>query len=319
MRALVILSSLLLVTAAYSLVIPGAGLSTWQLLTSETPLAHTVVMQWRLPRVVTGILVGAALAIAGSLFQSLTCNPLGSPDVIGFSTGAYTGVIAAFLLGGSGFGATIVGALIGGLAVSVVVIALSVRTRIDGLRIILVGLGISAILSALNRWLITRGELDTALSAASWGAGSLNGLRWTIAIPACCVLAILITTTIPLRRFLDVLSLGDDLAVGLGLRLQLTKLLLLVGGVFLVAATTAVAGPIAFVALASPHIARALTSSARTPLVETSVIGALLIIVADLIGQRLFYPTQLPVGLVTVTIGGMYLLWLIARGSKENS
>lgn len=199
------------------------------------------------------------------------------------------------------------------------VIALSVRTRIDGLRIILVGLGISAMLSALNRWLITRGELDTALSAASWGAGSLNGLRWTIAIPACCVLAILITTTIPLRRFLDVLSLGDDLAVGLGLRLQLTKLLLLVGGVFLVAATTAVAGPIAFVALASPHIARALTSSARTPLVETSVIGALLIIVADLIGQRLFYPTQLPVGLVTVTIGGMYLLWLIARGSKENS
>lgn len=319
MRVLVILSSLLLVTAAYSLVIPGAGLSTWQLLTSETPLAHTVVMQWRLPRVVTGILVGAALAIAGSLFQSLTRNPLGSPDIIGFSTGAYTGVIAAFLLGGSGFAATVTGALSGGLAVSVMVIALSVRTRIDGLRIILVGLGISAMLSALNRWLITRGELDTALSAASWGAGSLNGLRWTIAIPACCVLAILITTTIPLRRFLDVLSLGDDLAVGLGLRLQLTKLLLLVGGVFLVAATTAVAGPIAFVALASPHIARALTSSARTPLVETSVIGALLIIVADLIGQRLFYPTQLPVGLVTVTIGGMYLLWLIARGSKENS
>lgn len=319
MRVLVILSSLLLVTAAYSLVIPGAGLSTWQLLTSETPLAHTVVMQWRLPRVVTGILVGAALAIAGSLFQSLTRNPLGSPDIIGFSTGAYTGVIAAFLLEGSGFAATVTGALIGGLAVSVMVIALSVRTRIDGLRIILVGLGISAMLSALNRWLITRGELDTALSAASWGAGSLNGLRWTIAIPACCVLAILITTTIPLRRFLDVLSLGDDLAVGLGLRLQLTKLLLLVGGVFLVAATTAVAGPIAFVALASPHIARALTSSARTPLVETSVIGALLIIVADLIGQRLFYPTQLPVGLVTVTIGGMYLLWLIARGSKENS
>lgn len=319
MRVLVILSSLLLVTAAYSLVIPGAGLSTWQLLTSETPLAHTVVMQWRLPRVVTGILVGAALAIAGSLFQSLTRNPLGSPDIIGFSTGAYTGVIAAFLLGGSGFAATVTGALIGGLAVSVMVIALSVRTRIDGLRIILVGLGISAMLSALNRWLITRGELDTALSAASWGAGSLNGLRWTIAIPACCVLAILITTTIPLRRFIDVLSLGDDLAVGLGLRLQLTKLLLLVGGVSLVAATTAVAGPIAFVALASPHIARALTSSARTPLVETSVIGALLIIVADLIGQRLFYPTQLPVGLVTVTIGGMYLLWLIARGSKENS
>lgn len=319
MRVLVILSSLLLVTAAYSLVIPGAGLSTWQLLTSETPLAHTVVMQWRLPRVVTGILVGAALAIAGSLFQSLTRNPLGSPDIIGFSTGAYTGVIAAFLLGGSGFAATVTGALIGGLAVSVMVIALSVRTRIDGLRIILVGLGISAMLSALNRWLITRGELDTALSAASWGAGSLNGLRWTIAIPACCVLAILITTTIPLRRFLDVLSLGDDLAVGLGLRLQLTKLLLLVGGVFLVAATTAVAGPIAFVALASPHIARVLTSSALTPLVETSVIGALLIIVADLIGQRLFYPTQLPVGLVTVTIGGMYLLWLIARGSKENS
>lgn len=319
MRVLVILSSLLLVTAAYSLVIPGAGLSTWQLLTSETPLAHTVVMQWRLPRVVTGILVGAALAIAGSLFQSLTRNPLGSPDIIGFSTGAYTGVITVFLLGGSGFAATVTGALIGGLAVSVMVIALSVRTRIDGLRIILVGLGISAMLSALNRWLITRGELDTALSAASWGAGSLNGLRWTIAIPACCVLAILITTTIPLRRFLDVLSLGDDLAVGLGLRLQLTKLLLLVGGVFLVAATTAVAGPIAFVALASPHIARALTSSARTPLVETSVIGALLIIVADLIGQRLFYPTQLPVGLVTVTIGGMYLLWLIARGSKENS
>ncbi|QMV84310.1 iron chelate uptake ABC transporter family permease subunit [Corynebacterium hindlerae] len=323
MRVPVGLSCAVILVAVLALILPGAGMTTataWgALLGNNSGLAHTVIFQWRAPRVVTAVLVGAGLALSGAFFQSLTRNPLGSPDIIGFSAGAYTGVIVALLAGYGGFVYQMAGALVGGLVTAVAVLLLSVRARIDGLRIILVGLGISAMLSALNRWLISRGDLDTVLSAASWGAGSINGMRWGIAFPACVFLAVVSVGALLLRRQLDVLALGDDTATGLGLRTNVLKLVLLLVGIVLVAATTAVAGPVSFVALAAPHLAQGITRAQRTPLVTTGLVGALLLLVADILAQRLFHPVQLPVGLVTVVIGGLYLLFIIAHSARKYS
>ncbi|AKK01988.1 FecCD family ABC transporter permease [Corynebacterium epidermidicanis] len=317
------LTLVLLVLAFGALALPGAGMSlakAWgALVGTELGLARTIVLQWRAPRVFIAIIVGAALAVSGSLFQALTRNPLGSPDIIGFSSGAYTGVICAIVLGYSGFSGQILGALAGGLATAVIVLALSLRTRIDGLRIILVGLGLSAMLSAFNRWLITRGELEAMMSAASWGAGSLNGIRWPVALPAGSCLALVLVGALLLRRQLDVLALGDDTAHGLGLNVNRFKVLLLVVGIVLIAATTAVAGPISFVALAAPHVAQGLNRANRTPLWTTALVGSCLLLAADIIAQRAFHPTTLPVGLVTVVIGGCYLLCFIATSARKFS
>lgn len=316
-----ILALLLVLSAAVAVSLPGAGITTakvWSVFQgNESGLAHTIVFSWRAPRIVTALLVGAALGIAGSLFQALTRNPLGSPDIIGFNTGAYTGVILTMMAGMTGFVSVAFGALVGGLATALAVMAFSVRVRIDGLRIILVGLGISAMLSAFNRWLITRGDLNTAMSAASWGAGTLNGIRWSAATPAVIALAVIVALALLLGSRIDILNLGDDTATALGLPVNRSKLVLLVVGVLLVAITTAIAGPISFIALAAPHIAQRITASPRTPLLVSALTGATLLLVADIIAQRAFSPVQLPVGLVTVVIGGIYLLTLIASASRR--
>lgn len=316
-----ILTLLLIISTVVAVSIPGAGITTakvWSVFQgTESGLARTIVFSWRAPRIATALLVGTALGIAGSLFQALTRNPLGSPDIIGFNTGAYTGVILTMTSGMTSFTSVAFGALIGGLATAFIVMAFSVRLRIDGLRIILVGLGVSAMLSAFNRWLITRSDLNTAMSAASWGAGSLNGIRWSAATPAIVALAIIVTLALFLGSRIDILNLGDDTATALGLAVNRSKFVLLFVGVVLVAITTAVAGPISFIALAAPHIAQRITASPRTPLLIAALTGSILLLIADIIAQRAFAPVQLPVGLVTVVIGGIYLLTLIASASRR--
>lgn len=315
-----VLFLLLVFAAGVALVLPGAGITAadaWAaLLGQDDGLARTIVTQWRAPRVFAAIVVGAGLGVAGLLFQSLTRNPLGSPDVIGFSTGAYTGVICAIYLGYSGFYTQALGALVGGCAAAAVVLLFSLRSRVEGLRIIIVGIGVAAMLSSFNRWLITRGDLETMMSAASWGAGSLNGIRWTLVAPAAVILLVCVAAALPLRRPLDILALGDDTATGLGLPVNAFKLLLLAAGIVLVSVSTAVAGPVSFLALAAPHIAQALTRSARHPVATSALVGALVLVLADVAAQRLFHPVQLPVGLVTLVIGGAYLLLLIARSTN---
>ncbi|WP_226337351.1 FecCD family ABC transporter permease [Arthrobacter sp. UM1] len=302
---------------------PGAGVTPSTALGALTGedagFSGTVVLQWRLPRALSAAAVGAALAVSGALFQALTRNPLGSPDIIGFNTGAYTGVLTALLLGHSGFGAVSLGALIGGAAAAAAVGVLSWKQGFDGLRLILVGLGVSMMLSAFNRWLILRGDQETALSAATWGAGTLNGIRWESALPACALLALLLALSAGAGRTLSLLGLGDESATALGLPRTAPRLLLLAAGVLLTAVCTALAGPISFIALAAPHIAQRLTRSPRPHLASTAAAGAALLLLADLCAQRLFAPVQLPVGLVTVTLGGLYLMALLASRQRRPS
>jgi iron complex transport system permease protein len=256
--------------------------------------------------------------MSGGIFQSMTRNPLGSPDIIGFNTGAYTGALIVMLAVGGGYLGIAAGALVGGILTALAVYLLAYRRGSQGFRLIIVGIGISAMLAALNHWLILQAELEAALAAAVWGAGSLNGITWEQAAPAAVVVVVVGVATLAVARRMQLLEMGDDAARALGVRAEPTRLLLLILGVALTAAVTAVAGPIAFVALAAPQLARRLTRSAGITLVPSAVMGAFLLVASDLAAQRLFAPIQLPVGVVTVCIGGIYLVWLLAREARKS-
>jgi iron complex transport system permease protein len=277
-----------------------------------------VVGTVRLPRLLTGLLVGAALGLGGAILQGVTRNPLGSPDVVGFTTGSATGALVVITVTHGGMADIAAGALAGGLVTVAVVYALAYRHGAQGLRLVLVGVGISTLLLAVNHYLVTRASVADALSAQVWLTGTLNGRRSEHAAAAAAALVVLAPVALSLGRRLALLELGDDAARALGIRVERTRGLLVVTSVALVAVATAVAGPIAFVALAAPQIARRLTGVAGPGLVSAALFGALLLVTADLVTQRVFAPSQLPVGLATGALGGVYLAWLLAREWRRN-
>ena len=277
-----------------------------------------IVLEWRLPRVVIAVVGGIALGLSGAIFQSITRNPLGSPDIIGFNSGAFTGALIVTLVVGGGYAATVTGALIGGLATALVVYVLAWSRGVQGFRLIVIGIAISAVLNAFNDYLQLRADLNAAIAAASWGMGSLADLGWSDVVPVTIAVAVLVPLLGLLSRRLGMLELGDDIAKALGIPVERTRLLLLVVGVALTATVTAVAGPIVFVALAAPQLARRLTKSAGITLVPSAAMGAALLLVSDVVAQRIIAPAALPVGAVTVTLGGIYLIaLLIAQAGKR--
>ncbi|MFB8227994.1 iron-enterobactin ABC transporter permease [Cellulosimicrobium sp. NPDC055967] len=278
---------------------------------------HMVVVEWRLPRALMALVLGAALGASGAIFQSLTRNPLGSPDVIGFNTGAYTGALVVIMLLGGGYVGVAAGALVGGVVTAGVVYLLAYRRGVQGFRLIIVGIAVSAMLASVNQWLIIKADLETAMAAAVWGAGSLNGMTWAQAVPACVLAALLALPLLWLAPRMGLLELGDDAAAALGLRSERVRLALVIVGVALTALVTAAAGPIAFVALAAPQLARRLTGAAGVRILPAAVMGAVLLAASDLVAQRAFAPTQLPVGVVTVSVGGAYLVWLLVREARK--
>lgn len=276
-----------------------------------------IVMEWRLPSIVIALLGGAALGISGAIFQSMTRNPLGSPDIIGFNTGAYTGALVVSLLFTSAAVSVTVGALIGGLLTAVVVYALAFKGGLLGFRLIVVGIAISAMLNALNAWILVESNASSAVSAAIWGQGSLNGVRWGDVMPVLWSLVILVPLSLLLVGRLDLLELGDDFGRLLGLGPERTRLAMLVIGVGLISIITAVVGPITFVALAAPQIARRLVDASGPQLIPSALVAGLLLLVSDIIAQRLIAPSQLPVGVVTACLGGVYLMWIMSRQRKR--
>ncbi|MEV0651098.1 iron chelate uptake ABC transporter family permease subunit [Phytomonospora sp. NPDC050363] len=272
-----------------------------------------VVLDWRMPRVLLALMLGAAMGVAGAVFQSLTRNPLGSPDIIGFNTGAYTGALVAILLIGGGYCTTAAASLAGGLGTAALVYLLAYRRGVAGFRLIIVGMAIGATLASINTWLIVRASLDLAMAAAVWGAGSLNALGWAQVVPVAFGSIVLFAVLFAVAPGMRMLEMGDDAARSLGVRAEPVRLTLLVLGVGLTALATAAAGPVAFVALAAPQVARRLVRSSSVPLVASGILGAVLLLGADVVAQRAFAPAQLPVGVVTVSVGGVYLVWLLWR------
>lgn len=279
-----------------------------------------VVLDWRLPRVIFTLFGGAALALAGAVFQSQTRNPLGSPDIIGFSTGAYTGALLVAVVGIGGVWATPAGAVLGGLGTGAAIYLLAWKRGISGLRIIIVGIGMSIFLGSLNTYLITTLQLEAALSAATWGAGSVNDIAWAHVLPLVLIMALTVPVMLALSREMTLMEMGDDAGQGLGIRLECVRLIQFICGILLVAVVTAAAGPIAFVALVAPQLALRLTRAGSVQLLPAAVMGGLLLTVSDLITRAEVMPVQLPVGVVTLCLGGAYLVWLLTGiGRRRNA
>ncbi len=279
--------------------------------------AVLVVQQWRLPRAVLGILIGALLALSGAMFQIVTRNPMGSPDILGFSTGAFTGVLIAMAVGAVGVAPLTSAALLGGLIAAGAVFALSIRTGTQSFVIVITGIGVTAVLAAVNTVLVLRSDDLVARAAAIWAVGSLNGVDAVWIIPAGSGL-LLVSAVVAWRApALRLLELGDERAALLGARPALTRWIAIGAGVVAIAVATAVTGPIAFVALAAPQIARRVWHSGTIPLGPTAAVGSVLLCASDLLASRLFAPAALPTGLVTVCLGGVYLAWLLAPRRKD--
>ncbi|BDH46898.1 iron-enterobactin transporter permease [Salmonella enterica subsp. enterica serovar Choleraesuis] len=276
-----------------------------------------IVTEWRLPRVVVAILAGAALGVSGAIFQSLMRNPLGSPDVMGFNAGAWSGVLVAMVLFDRDLTAIALFAMAGGIITSGLVWMLAWRNGIDTFRLIIIGIGMRAMLMSFNTWLLLKASLETALNAGLWNAGSLNGQTWSKLMPSGALIVLALLASALLVRRLRLLEMGDDTACALGVAVEPSRLLLLLSGVVLTATATALTGPISFIALVAPHIARRLSGTARWGLAQAALCGATLLIAADMCAQYLFKPYQLPVGVVTVSLGGIYLIALLIQESRK--
>ncbi|WP_345495913.1 FecCD family ABC transporter permease [Nocardia callitridis] len=298
---------------------PGLGfVETLEVLTGRiggAPANH--VAAW-LPVVITAALGGAALALSGAIFQTITRNPLGSPDIIGFTTGANTGALVALLVLGLGSGGATIGALLGCLLTGLIVYFLGMRGGTGNYRFIIVGIGISAMLISLNGYLIATADVQNAGAAAAWGMGNLRNLTMSDTVPVFVTLAVLVPALIAVAPRMRMFELGTDSARSKGVDTGVTQAILLVIGIGFAAATTAIIGPIVFVALVAPQVAARLTPSPGIPLVTSAAVGATLLVSSEAVARTLLAPeTQLPIGVVTSSLGGVYLLFLLLAQSRK--
>ena len=269
-------------------------------------IVQVVVVKWKLPRIVLGLVAGLALGVAGALFQTITRNPLGSPDLIGFSTGAQTGILVSILLLPGSMLSASLASFIGGAAVGTVTYLVSLRGGFTGLRFILVGIAISSMLVSVNRWLLVRVDDDEGLGALKAITGTLGAARWPVVAPTCLAIGVTVALILLASRHLQVLSLGEQVATILGSPTRRVSAVLILLGTVLVAVATMAAGPIGFVALVAPHLARLLTGSPQSPLLVSGLTGSLLMVGADLLSQLLL--ESMPVSVVTNAVGGLYLM-----------
>lgn len=272
----------------------------------------------RMPRLLVGVGAGAAFGVAGSVFQSVTRNPLGSPDVIGLGAGAAAGAAAASLVW-PGVVPAPVGAVLGALLAVVAVFVGSGRGFASPYRMVVTGIAVGAMALAFVQLALVRATREDAQVMAAWLNGSLASRRWSDVTVIAVALVLLVPAALALTRALQALEMGDDAATSLGVSPGRTRLLAVGVGVLLTAAAVAVCGPVAFVALAAPQIARRLTRSTGPGMVAAGCTGAAALVVADLIAQRLPFGVQYPVGVVTAGLGGVYLAALLVREWKRSS
>ncbi|WP_406402550.1 FecCD family ABC transporter permease [Streptomyces uncialis] len=281
----------------------------------RVPGASFTVGRLRLPRAVLAVVAGLSFGLAGVTFQTMLRNPLASPDVIGISSGASAAAAVAIVtlsLGGSQVSGVAIAAA---LAVALLVYTLAFKDGVVGTRLILIGIGIAAMLDSLIAYVLSQAAEWDLQEAMRWLTGSLNGTTWNETVPAAVALAVLAPVLLSRARDLSSMQLGDDTAAALGVRVERTRITVIVAAVGLIAFATAAAGPIAFVAFLSGPIAARITGPGGSPLVPAALVGALLVLVADLTGQFAF-DTRFPVGVVTGVLGAPYLVHLIIRTNR---
>lgn len=288
------------------------------LLGQDVPGASFTVGTLRLPRAVLAVLAGACFGLGGVTFQTMLRNPLASPDIIGISSGA--SAAAAFgivILGLSGTAVSLL-SIVAGLLVALLIYLLSSRGGVAGTRLILVGIGISAMLTSLTDWVLSKAGQWDLQEALRWLTGSLNNTSWEQALPVLAALVVLGPVLLSRSGELRITQLGDDAAQALGVRTGRTRLVVVVAAVGLIAFATSASGPIAFVAFLSGPIAARIVGPGASPMLPAAAVGALLVLVADLVGQ-FATGTRYPVGVVTGVLGAPYLLYLIVRVNRRGS
>ncbi|WP_200371976.1 FecCD family ABC transporter permease [Rhodovibrio salinarum] len=281
----------------------------------DVPGAAFVVHELRLPRAVLSILVGASFGLGGATFQSMLRNPLASPDIIGISSGASAAaVFAIVVLGWSGLAVSVF-AVTAGLGIAMTIYLLSWRDGVAGARLILIGIGISAMLESFIAYVLSIAPAWTLQEALRWLTGSVSGATLEQARPVLISLVLFGGLLLSRWRDLETMRLGDDAAAALGVALGRTRALVVIAAVGMIAVATAVSGPIAFVAFLSGPIAIRVVGPERSPLIPAALTGALLVLFADYAGQFLL-STRYPVGIVTGALGAPYLLYLIVRTNR---
>jgi iron complex transport system permease protein len=280
---------------------------------------HFIIFDLRLPRALTALLAGAALGLAGAIFQDVTRNPLVAPDIVGVAGGASLAAVALIVLGSTDGAVSLpLAALAGALVSGAALYGLAWRRGVQGYRIVLVGIGVAAFTNAGISYVLTEGRIFEVAEAYVWLVGSLNASGWADVWPLVATLAALAPVILVLARRIDVLTLGDEVARTLGLGVERTRLMLLAAAVLLTGVAVSSSGPIGFVAFISPHIARRLGRPASTQalLVGAAACGSVLVLVSDLAGRMLFAPTEIPVGIVTSILAAPYFLLLLRRASQ---
>jgi iron complex transport system permease protein len=278
-----------------------------------------IVNTLRLPRMLVAALVGLALGVAGAIMQGLTRNPLADPGILGISAGASLVAVALIIVFKDVPAAMIpVGAFGGALAVAALIYLFAWRGGDSPLRLILVGIGLGAICGALTNLMITFGEIYDVQRALMWLTGSVYGRSWEEFWPLLPWLIVFVPLAFVLSRDLNALNLGEEVARGLGSPVTVRRGVLLITAVALAGSTVAAAGTIGFVGLMAPHLARRLVGPDHSGLLPTAgVLGALIVVAADLVGRTIFAPIELPCGLITAVIGAPFfiaLLWQQRRG-----
>ncbi|WP_274571208.1 iron chelate uptake ABC transporter family permease subunit [Neisseria leonii] len=282
------------------------------LLNQADPVTDWLFWQLWLPRTVIAAGVGAALAVSGSIFQTLTYNPLGSPDIIGVNAGAAAGAVLSALIWPGYIPAT-AGALLGALA-AVLLVAFAGRERLSfGIHMIVAGVAVNAAAVAVVQFGLTGVRQEDAQQMAAWLSGSLAQRGWQEAAVIWLVLPACLLVLYSQKTALDIWAAGRQAAAGVGINIPLTFILSLTAATVLAAAAVVAAGPVSFIALASPHIVKSMLKSSRWLWLQTALTGSLLLLAADAAARLLPFSSQLPVGVLTAALGGCYLLLLLIR------
>ncbi|UPR53136.1 iron ABC transporter permease [Vibrio cyclitrophicus] len=284
-------------------------------------VANTVVWEYRFPRVLTAFLVGAMLALSGAALQYITRNPLSDPSLIGVSQGAALAVVSVTILMPSItlFWRPIL-AFAGSLTVTIIILlASSSRRGGETLRFILTGIGVAALISSFTSMLLTYGDLDRAMSVLGWLAGSVHTVSWNEVIWLTVTMILATPLLLIAIRPLSALRFGEEVATSLGVRVKLARWSLVTLAVWLAAAAVAAAGPLGFVGLVAPHLAKRLAQSGvGVHLLMTALTGALIVGLADFVGRVAFAPNQIPAGIITAIIGVPVFTVLILRTQARN-
>jgi iron complex transport system permease protein len=284
-----------------------------------------VIHNFRLPRILISLLVGISLAVAGGILQGIIRNPLASPDILGITGGASVAVVTFLALFSNNNNALTVSinwmpvaAFIGAATVAFVVYMLAWKNGVSAIRLVLIGIGISALMKALTTLIMIKGPLYLASQANIWITGTVYGSTWQKVMILTPVTIVLVMISIILARNLNVQELGEELATGVGSSVQKQQFALLLIGTALTGGAVAFAGGISFVGLMAPHIARRLVGSAYGALLPVAaLIGAILVIGADLIGRTLFSPLEIPAGVFTAAIGAPYFIYLLYKSRNS--